>query len=153
MSKATRDLNRVGGLNNVVPSQFLGAVRYQANKQKVPEAIALAVIHVESRGNVKANSPVGAKGLFQIMDGTAGDLRIDNRNPAQNIEGCIRYLRQLNDRYHGDWEKTFAAYNWGMGRVDNAQAKYKSNWRSALPEETSNYLAQFRAVLNNGRPL
>lgn len=106
----------------------------------VDEGLIRGVIEAESRGKSDAVSPVGAKGLMQLMDGTAKDLGVLNAfDPAQNIYGGTRYLGQLLNRYKGNVEQALAAYNWGMGRVD-ALVKAGKFDRANLPKETQNYL-------------
>ena len=72
----------------------------------------------ESGGQEQAVSRAGALGLMQLMPGTARALGVDPRDPARNLEGGIKYLAQMADRYDGDLEKALAAYNAGAGRVD-----------------------------------
>jgi soluble lytic murein transglycosylase-like protein len=55
-------------------------------------------------------------------------------DPAQNIMAGTRYLRQLLDRYQGDVRLTLAAYNWGIGNLENQP--------EAMPKETKNYITQ-----------
>lgn len=64
-------------------------------------------------------SPKGARGIFQIMPGTAGDLGINPDDPAQNVQGGIRYLAQMGDRFK-DPQLALAAYNAGPGAVQKA---------------------------------
>jgi soluble lytic murein transglycosylase-like protein len=80
--------------------------------------LARAVMRMESGGNPDAVSSAGAIGLMQLMPGTAKGLGVDPRDPKRNLEGGIKYLSQLADKYDGDYEKTLAAYNAGSGRVD-----------------------------------
>lgn len=85
----------------------------------VDEALVRAVIRMESGGKADAVSHKGAMGLMQLMPGTAKMLGVDDPfDPVQNLEGGIKYLSQLSDKYEGDLTKTLAAYNAGPGRVD-----------------------------------
>lgn len=87
------------------------------------------------------------------MPGTASDLKVNPRNPVENIKGGVDYLSRMLKTFHGDHEKAIAAYNAGPGNVQAAIRKGGENWRAQLPSETRTYLAQFRALLNDGRPL
>lgn len=76
-------------------------------------------MEAESAFNPTALSPKGAGGLMQLMPGTAAWLGVqDVLNPAANVEGGTKYLRQLLDRYHGDAVKALAAYNAGPQKVE-----------------------------------
>jgi hypothetical protein len=81
-----------------------------------------SVIHAESGFNVHAVSPKGARGLMQLMPGTASQLGVADAFDAQaNVEGGSRYLRELLERYHFDLVKALAAYNAGPERVEQYQ--------------------------------
>lgn len=88
-------------------------------KYEVDPHLARAVMRCESGGNPNAVSSAGALGLMQLMPGTAKGLGVDPKNPERNLEGGIKYLAQLADKYDGDYVKTLAAYNAGSGRVDS----------------------------------
>ena len=81
-----------------------------------------SVIHAESGFNVRAVSPKGARGLMQLMPGTANQLGVsDAFDPQTNVEGGSRYLRELLERYNFDLVKALAAYNAGPQRVEQYQ--------------------------------
>src|SRR5208282_1995411 len=81
-----------------------------------------SVIHAESGFNARAVSPKGARGLMQLMPGTASRLGVNNAfDPGANVAGGSRYLRELLERYHFDLVKALAAYNAGPERVEQYQ--------------------------------
>ncbi len=94
-------------------------VQDASNKQGVDSDFIRSVIKQESAGNATAVSRTGARGLMQLMPGTALQLGVlDSFSPEQNVHGGARYLRELLERYNGDAIKALAAYNAGPGAVD-----------------------------------
>ena len=90
-----------------------------ARRQSVDPALVRAVIEVESRFHSGAVSPKGAVGAMQLMPDTAQRYRVaDRRNPLQNIEGGVAYLKDLLSRFNGNVPLALAAYNAGENAVD-----------------------------------
>jgi soluble lytic murein transglycosylase-like protein len=101
--------------------QYRDQIRVAAEKYRLPEALLLAVMAVESNFDHRALSEKGAVGLMQLMPLTAKDMFVsDAWDPAQNIEGGARYLRILANQYGGDMVQTLAAYNAGPEAVRRA---------------------------------
>jgi soluble lytic murein transglycosylase-like protein len=114
-----------------------------------PADLVQAVIKVESGGKAEAVSGKGARGLMQLMPGTAKELGVDPSDPQENVEGGSRYLQQQLDRF-GSRELALAAYNWGPANVQRAIDKIKADGKKPtwalvkeyvkVPKETRNYV-------------
>lgn len=99
-------------------AELEGLIGEMSAKYAVPDWVVRNVIRQESGGNPNATSPVGAQGLMQLMPGTAAGLGVTNAyDPRQNVEGGVKYLKQLMEQFGGDLTKTVAAYNAGPGAV------------------------------------
>ncbi|MDI9570929.1 MAG: lytic transglycosylase domain-containing protein [Pseudomonadota bacterium] len=119
-----------------------GIIELAARRYEVDPLLIKSVIRVESGYNAGATSPKGAMGLMQLMPATASDLGVVRPyDPEENIMGGTRYLKMLMNRYGGDLEKALAAYNWGMGNLENRPER--------MPSETRNYVA--RVLQHYGR--
>jgi soluble lytic murein transglycosylase len=98
----------------------------EARRNNIDPGLVMAVIHVESRYNAFAVSPVGAMGLMQIMPQTGVELAARAGipwhgpqilfDPILNVRMGVAYLRELADRF-GSIEIALAAYNWGPGHI------------------------------------
>jgi soluble lytic murein transglycosylase-like protein len=85
----------------------------------IDEDLLASVVRAESAGQVKAVSRTGARGLMQLMPGTASAMGVaDSFRADENIAGGTAYLDWLLTRYHDNVEKALAAYNAGPGAVD-----------------------------------
>ena len=89
-----------------------------ATLYQIPEHLVRAVIKVESDFDARAVSVSGARGLMQLMPGTADRLQVkDIDDPRENIFGGVRYLRILANDFNGDLQLTVAGYNAGEEAV------------------------------------
>jgi soluble lytic murein transglycosylase-like protein len=98
----------------------LDAVVSAASKRNnIDPDLVSSLILAESVFDPNAVSPRGARGLMQLMPGTAARMGVQNAlDPAANVEGGTRYLGELLSRYHNDLSKALAAYNAGPDRVE-----------------------------------
>jgi soluble lytic murein transglycosylase-like protein len=114
----------------------------------LPPGLLEAQSFVESRGNPRAVSPKGAKGLMQLMDATAKQYGVtDPFDPAQSLMAGGQYDAFLLKRYGGDIRKALAAYNWGMGHLDKDVATNGPNWKAHAPRETQQYIGKIIALM------
>ena len=95
---------------------LLSVARSVARRHAIPEDLFLRLVQQESGWNPQARSVKGAMGLAQLMPQTARELGVNPSDPAQNLEGGARYLRQQYDTF-GSWRLALAAYNAGPGAV------------------------------------
>jgi soluble lytic murein transglycosylase-like protein len=117
MSPGSAPRRTAGG--GTTTSQFDDLIRAAAAREGVDPTLVKAVVQAESGFDPRAVSGAGAKGLMQLMDGTARSLGVTNSlDPVQNVVGGTKYLKQLISRYGGDVSRALAAYNAGPGAVD-----------------------------------
>jgi soluble lytic murein transglycosylase-like protein len=102
-------------------ARYAKHIQDAAKVNKLEPALIHAVIAAESGYNPFARSSKGAAGLMQLMPATAKRYGVTNRlDPAQNIQGGSRYLRDLVRMFNNDLQLAVAAYNAG----ENAVVKY-----------------------------
>ena len=100
-------------------TDFDPVIREMSKRYEVDPALVKAVIQAESNFVPYAVSPKGAQGLMQLMPATARRHKVWRVfDPRENIQGGVKHLRLLLDRYNGNVRKTIAAYNAGEGSVD-----------------------------------
>jgi soluble lytic murein transglycosylase-like protein len=112
-------------INESIRAEFFAAeipygelIYEKAKKYDVDPALVVAVIEQESRFRPRARSTVGARGLMQLMPRTGRWMGArDLYNPEQNVDAGVRYIKYLDNRFHGDVHKIIAAYNGGEGNV------------------------------------
>jgi hypothetical protein len=104
-------------------AQYGPLIDEMAERYQVPATLVTAVIRAESNFDPRAISPKGARGLMQLMPATAARLGVrDVFDPRENVEGGVRYLRDLIIQYAGDVRLAVAAYNAGPGPVTRLRA-------------------------------
>ncbi len=141
-----------------VPSRAASLVPklQQAFRAEGVPAELVWLAEAESSFNTSARSPVGAKGLFQLMPETARSLGLstvlpdDRTNPEKSARAAARYLRMLHGKF-GNWALALAAYNAGEGRVARLLAARNARTftaiAEALPAETRMYVPKVCALI------
>src|SRR5271169_5695700 len=100
------------------PQDLNSIVSSASARNQVDADFIASVIRAESANNPRAVSPKGAQGLMQLMPQTASMLGVKNSfDPVENVDGGVRYLRDLLVLYNNDMVKALAAYNAGPQRV------------------------------------
>jgi soluble lytic murein transglycosylase-like protein len=108
------------GEKNFAPDDISKMLQFTAEKYGVDPKLVMAVAKVESNLSPDAVSSTGAVGVMQLMPETAQGLGVRNsKDPRENIDGGVRYLKQLIGTFDGDVTKAVAAYNAGPQAVKN----------------------------------
>lgn len=140
--KSSTPTNSTYASSGTYNGKYASYINQAASKYGVNPFLIAAMIQQESGFNPKAVSPAGARGLMQLMPGTARDLGVSNSfDPYQNIMGGTKYIAQQLKTFGNDIQKALAAYNAGPGNV----RKY-----GGIPpfRETQNYVNKVLANFN-----
>ena len=127
-----------------VCGEFNNIAEEKARKHNVDPKLVKAVIGAESNWNPKAVSSKGAIGMMQLMPKTASDMGVCNPlNPEENIEGGVKYLKRLLEKFNGSLTLALAAYNAGPARVEKVKGV------PSIPE-TENYVKRVMNEYSGG---
>ena len=130
-----------------IPQRYIAKVSELSQRYDLSPALLEALVWQESRWRENAVSHAGARGLAQLMPGTARYLGVNPDDPMQNLEGGARYLREQLDRFDQNLEKALAAYNAGPGRV------IRANGVPNIPETRAYVAAIMGRLASHSRPL
>jgi soluble lytic murein transglycosylase-like protein len=129
---------------SAAPTDILDMIEKLSQRFGINAKLIEEVVRAESNFNPHATSRAGAKGLMQLMDGTARMLNVTNSyDPEQNLTGGIRYLKSLLDSFHGNIKVALAAYNAGPNRVKRLGILTDEDFdqkQHLLPRETQRYV-------------
>jgi soluble lytic murein transglycosylase len=117
--RVLRDSGGSGPALSLTNADYDPLIRSASDRHSIDADLVRAVIKAESDFNSNARSRKGAMGLMQLMPDTARLYNVLNAfDPVDNIEGGVRHLRMLLERYQGDLNLSLAAYNAGSGAVE-----------------------------------
>jgi soluble lytic murein transglycosylase-like protein len=132
-----------------------GLIKNNGERYGLDPYLIFLVIEQESHFRQRAVSPKGARGLMQLMPGTARRLGVrDSFDPAQNIMGGSRYLKELMNMFGGRVDLVLASYNAGEGAVmkyGRAVPPYRET-RDYVKKITKRYGHQENGESKDGKP-
>lgn len=145
----------------IYPIKYSEYVEKYSDEFGIPESVIYAVIKTESNFDATAISSASAHGLMQLTEETFFDVAkmlgespsaFDIYEPDVNIRYGTRYLLYLYEMYDGNWSTVFAAYNAGLGNVNNWLDDYSlSDGRGGLKsipfKETRNYVRKVNKAI------
>lgn len=114
---------KVNKKSDNVRADFYSMAEEKAKEHNIDPQLVRAVIKAESNWNPNAISPKGAQGLMQLMPSTASIMGVSNPfNPEANIDGGVRYLKYLLQKFNGNLTLALAAYNAGPKLVEKLKS-------------------------------
>jgi soluble lytic murein transglycosylase-like protein len=109
-------------------AEILKILDAAATANGIEPSLLRGVAYVESRFKPDAVSPVGARGLLQMLDATAADMGcVDPFDPVQNANAGAKYLALMLRRFNNDESAALAAYCWGFKKVERAGSKWPAS--------------------------
>lgn len=132
---------------NEKQQKIANLVAAEARRQGVNPQLAVSVAFAESNFNPAAISSKGARGVMQLMPGTAQELGVDPDNLDENIRGGVQYLKQLGKQFDNNSIKVLSAYNAGP----NAKF-FETQELSDIPTETLNYVSKIADLYEGKLP-
>ena len=144
-------------LDSTGPKKYDPLIWRAAEKYRVDYALVKAVLKAESNFDPRAISRAGARGLMQLMPGTADALRVnDPFHPEDNIEGGVRHLRYLLDLFKGNLHLVLAAYNAGEEAVfrynDIPPYRETRTYIQRALKYLQNYSREFKSPDSSSKP-
>ena len=144
ISEGSKHISHEGSKKSHTIKSYHQLINSKSREYNIEPSLIKAVIKTESNWDSMAVSQKGAMGLMQLMPDTAEDMEVRNPfNPEENIEGGIKYLRYLLNRFNGDITLALAAYNAGPEKIE------KFGGIPPIPE-TQRYVKQILSIYNNG---
>ena len=141
---ASQQPSHVYNRNPGHPTDFSEMIEQAAQRYNLDPSVIKAVIKSESNFKPQAVSSAGAQGLMQLMPGTAQSLGVQNSfDPAQNINGGAKYLRQMLNKFDS-LPIALAAYNAGPGAVSKYQGIPPYQETQTYVKRVMNYVDQYR---------
>lgn len=150
------ELNSSVTLKVFYPKWFYDNIQIESQKNGLDPLLVMSLVRQESAFETRAQSPVGARGLMQLMPRTAKSLlpnfrKNDLFNPDKNLQAGTKFLARLLKKYDGNVVFALAAYNAGPQAVDSWIQRYQvSNptlFKDLIPyRETREYVA---SILRN----
>lgn len=116
--------------------QYITKANQIEEKYGLPKNLLVGVMGAESNFNPNAVSPVGAKGLMQLMKATAQEYGINPLNPSESIDAAGKYLASSYKKF-GNWEDSLRSYNMGVGGLQKVKAG-----KMKMPKETQDYVGR-----------
>ena len=143
--KKSKARKRIASVNT---GRYDHLIKEISNRYRINPALVKAVIKAESNFDPYAVSKKGAQGLMQLMPDTMKDLQVYNPfHPRDNINGGVKFLKQLLERFNNDLPLSLAAYNAGPNAVEQYEAIPPYKETQHYVKKVLNYFDRYRQEL------